>query len=362
MATYKVIQDIEAEDKLLGPLSLKQFIFASITLICLYLAFFLATKGLAVMIILFLPPALFFGILAVPWSKTQSTEVWLLAKIRFFFKPRKRIWDQSGVKELVTITVPKQLERHLTDGLSQQEVRSRLSALANTIDSRGWAVKNVNVNLFTQPAYAGQGSDRLVDASTLPQDVSFTDVNATDDMMDERNNPTAQHLDQMITQTEQTRRQNIMSKMTAAPTQATQQPTTQNYWFMHQNDPSTLPAGMTTVGSQVVRPGTDDAATPARDISKNEEQELLDKIHKTKKKKQPLNSHLKTIKPISEQKDEKAQIPQPKTEEKAPSSPAPNPAILGLASNDDLNVATISRIANKKDQEPPANEVVVNLR
>ena len=30
MAVYKVIQDIEAEDKLLGPLTLKQFIFAVI--------------------------------------------------------------------------------------------------------------------------------------------------------------------------------------------------------------------------------------------------------------------------------------------------------------------------------------------
>jgi hypothetical protein len=32
MATYKVIQDIEAEDKLVGPLSLKQFIFALIAI------------------------------------------------------------------------------------------------------------------------------------------------------------------------------------------------------------------------------------------------------------------------------------------------------------------------------------------
>ena len=28
MATYKVIQDIEAEDKLIGPLTLRQFIYA----------------------------------------------------------------------------------------------------------------------------------------------------------------------------------------------------------------------------------------------------------------------------------------------------------------------------------------------
>ncbi|MGH7158305.1 MAG: PrgI family mobile element protein [Candidatus Saccharimonadales bacterium] len=33
MATYKVIQDIEAEDKILGPLTLRQFIYAGVAAI-----------------------------------------------------------------------------------------------------------------------------------------------------------------------------------------------------------------------------------------------------------------------------------------------------------------------------------------
>jgi len=360
VATYKVIQDIEAEDKLLGPLSLKQFIFASITLICLYLSFFLATKGLAFMIVLFLPPAIFFGVLAVPWSKTQSTEVWLLAKIRFFFKPRKRIWDQSGIKELVTVTVPKQLERHLTDGLSQTEVRSRLSALANTIDSRGWAVKNVNVNLFNQPAYATQESDRLVAASTLPQDPSISDVTATDDMMDERNNPTAQNLERMITQSEKVHREKIMTSM-SRPQTTTEEKTPQDYWFMHQNDPSKVPQGMATSNAQVVHPGAENPSVKPRSSSE-EERALLDKIHKTKSKKKPQNTHLKTIEPISEQTAEPPKKPAQKTEEKPTGTPVSDPAILGLPYNNDLNLATISRNANKKDTEPPSDEVVINLR
>ncbi len=39
MATYKVLQDIEAEDKILGPLSLRQFIYGLITVFFLYLCF-----------------------------------------------------------------------------------------------------------------------------------------------------------------------------------------------------------------------------------------------------------------------------------------------------------------------------------
>jgi hypothetical protein len=107
MATYKLIQDIEAEDHILGPLSLRQFIFALITVFCLYICFILISKHVYLLLIFFLPPALFFGFFAVPFGRDQPTEVWALAKLRYLFKPRQRIWDQSGMKELVSITVPK---------------------------------------------------------------------------------------------------------------------------------------------------------------------------------------------------------------------------------------------------------------
>ena len=107
MATYKVIQDVEAEDKLVGPLSLRQFIYAGIAALCIYLTVLSTTKHAGFMAIFFVPIALFTGFFAFPWGRDQPTEIWALAKIRFMLKPRKRIWDQTGVKELVTITVPK---------------------------------------------------------------------------------------------------------------------------------------------------------------------------------------------------------------------------------------------------------------
>ena len=45
MATYKVIQDIEAEDKFLGPLTLKQFIFGAGGAFFAWLNFFAFTRG-----------------------------------------------------------------------------------------------------------------------------------------------------------------------------------------------------------------------------------------------------------------------------------------------------------------------------
>src|SRR5471030_1443257 len=118
MSTYKVLQDIEAEDKILGPLTLRQFIYALIAALFLYISFICLTKGASYLLVLFLPPALFTGFFAFPFGKDQPTEVWALAKIRFLFKPRLRIWDQSGIKELVTVTVPKRIERVLTNGLN----------------------------------------------------------------------------------------------------------------------------------------------------------------------------------------------------------------------------------------------------
>src|ERR1700689_4826621 len=135
MATYKVIQDIEAEDKILGPLTFRQFVYGLIAAFFCYICVICVTKGAAFLLVFFLPPALFTGFFAFPFGRDQPTEVWALAKIRFFLKPHRRTWDQSGVKELVTITVPKKVERILTNGLSQNEVQSRLKTLANTIDS-----------------------------------------------------------------------------------------------------------------------------------------------------------------------------------------------------------------------------------
>src|SRR5882757_7957575 len=109
MSTYKVIQDIEAEDHILGPLSLRQFIFGLIAAFCFYFCYLVISKHIGFLVALFLPPGIFAAFFAIPFGGDQPTEIWALAKIRFWFKPRKRIWDQTGVKELVSVTAPKKV-------------------------------------------------------------------------------------------------------------------------------------------------------------------------------------------------------------------------------------------------------------
>ena len=214
MGQYKVLQDIEAEDKLLGPLSLRQFIYAAVTVALGFIAFQLFAGGLWFIGIFFVPPMLFFGLLAAPFGHEQSSEIWMLAKVRFWVFPRKRIWDQSGIQNLVTITVPKKEEKQLTKDFDKEEAKSRLKALASTLDSRGWAVKNVVSSSPVATNLPTEGSDRLIDIQSYPEkDPSLVDVRPSDDLLDDTTNPTAMQMGQRLNQSTQKHKQELMQKM-----------------------------------------------------------------------------------------------------------------------------------------------------
>jgi hypothetical protein len=339
MSTYKLIQDIEAEDKILGPLTLRQFIFALIAVFLFYLCWFFFIKHAYVLEILFVPPALFFGFFALPLGRDQPTEVWALAKLRYYFKPRQRVWNQSGVKELVTITAPKKIEPVLTNNLSQGEVTSRLRALADTIDSRGWAVKNVNVNAFSTPVLVG-GGDRLLDPSNIPQEVPEVAVTAGDDILDATSNPIAQQFDSMIDQSAKAHRQELVNRL--QDTGAAKPPSAQNdYWFMNN------------------APGKQSTTVPAPEAAKIDPAEEAAVVSDLKARAvlhpKPYGN-LRTVQPLS------AQPASPAPQAAPPVAPPADPAILSLADNDDLNVSTLAREAKRAKGEDDQNEVVISLR
>ncbi|HET6924336.1 MAG TPA: PrgI family protein [Candidatus Saccharimonadales bacterium] len=353
MSTYKVIQDIEAEDHILGPLSLRQFIYGLIALFCFYLCYLFIAKHVAFLCALFLPQGLFTAFFAIPFGQDQPTELWALAKIRFFLKPRRRIWDQSGVKELVTVTAPKKVEERRTNGLSQTEVQSRLNALANTIDSRGWAIKNVNVNLNAVGAGpAMDNSDRLVDMSSIPQPVPDYDVQASDDILDEQNNPIAQQFQQMINSSEQAHRQKLQDMMSgnapvspqAVPASPTDNGVTPDYWFMQAPVAAPVP-------TQLVAPATPVANLPD---PTPEEQAIAARAKQAHEQPDLSLGHLKTIQPIDHNK--------PVAPPAATTPPAPNPAAF-LAHDNDKSIDVIAREAKRinHQDENGDGEVVISL-
>ncbi len=383
MATYKVIQDIEAEDKLVGPLTLRQFIYAGVAALSGYLGFICLSKGAAFMLAVFLPITGVCGFFAFPWGQDQPTEVWALAKVRFALKPRKRIWDQTGVQELVTVTAPKVVERQLTNGLSQDEVHSRLNALANTIDSRGWAIKNANLNLATSAASgmsADTVSDRLVQASSLPQTVTAIDIRAADDILDESANPVAQQFDSMINAAGTAHRQQIIaqlqqpmpslpaaaplpSQMQTQPAPPQQQPPA-DYWFLQGPAPTVNAPGQAAFdNAPVIVPGSTSQTTgPQAAMPTADEEALVEKLKEENGKSgmSAAYGHLKTLKTPEQLAEEARQAVATAVAVKPPVTPHDQAAIINLANNDDLDVATIARQAHEQVSSNNG-EVVISL-
>lgn len=168
MAEHKVPQDVEAEDKLIGPLSFRQFIYAMIALAAAALAYFLATMVAMPLLVIPLPVFIVFGVLAVP-RKGQPMETYIGALIHFYFQPTKRIWDPDGQELLVEITNPPIDTIPLTKSIGGAEAAQRLSFLADVEDSQGWSTRG-NVNLYDDFALEANAALDVFEDTSLNQE------------------------------------------------------------------------------------------------------------------------------------------------------------------------------------------------
>lgn len=202
MAVYKVPQDVEAEDKLLGPFSFKQFIFLIIMVMALALAWGLSQLLLPLGIIP-LPIALFFGALALPLRKDQPMEIYLAAVISFITRPKKRLWRPDGVESLIEVVAPRQEAAQPVKQYDQAEVQKRLSYLATLVDSRGWSVRGVH------------------DPNSSMQTDLYNEAQTAHDVLDNENS-TSQQIGSLISQADARRRQEMIARMQQpAPTAPT---------------------------------------------------------------------------------------------------------------------------------------------
>lgn len=253
---------------------------------------------------------------------------------------------------MVTITVPKKIERILTNGLSQAEVKSRLRVLADTIDSRGWAIKHVTT--YGPSPVVMADSDRLIDISSLPQEVPQEEVLSVRDIMDTAQSPIAQQFDTMITQSSRAHHQQLIEQMKNSGSSGAT-PTTANKWFMsHSTVPlPPAPAVTTVLQSGPIAYTADEAALSAQLKAQASSQQLA-------------YGNLHTLQPLrSGQSVGTSSVPAVGPLDGATKATAtPNdPAILSLAKNNDFSIETLARQAKKaRDDESSQNEVVISLR
>lgn len=203
MAEHKVPQDVEADDKLIGPFSFRQFVYLMIAAGAGFLAFFL---GRITIPLAFIPApiCIFFLVIALPLRKDQPTEIYLAALIKYMFKPRVRVWQADGEKPLVEISNPAVDDTPKVKDLAGDEVSRRLSFLANLSDTQGWSTRGVAVPNNTN----------------LTDEFAADAVNAQD--MLEDGGALSSSIEHMLDKSEQQVRQNAINQMNIAAIQANQ--------------------------------------------------------------------------------------------------------------------------------------------
>lgn len=328
MAVYKVPQDVEADDKLIGPFSFRQFIYLIIVALAAAAAWGLY-QLFPLLIVIPLPIILFFGALALPLRKDQPMEVYMAAMVSFYLKPRRRLWDADGLESLIEITVPKTIEYQRTKNITQSEAQQRFGYLAELVDSQGWAVR-------------GQGVQAPNSAMTTD---AYLEAQQTEDILDS-DAPVAQNLDYMIGQSDARRHQDMMDRM-RQPVASTPQPGTiaaapNPYDFFASQQPITADPVIDTSTQQ---PTISDP-TVNQSPTTNYQTPVYNPY--------PTQIQQAVLQPLSQPPVTQA----PTTSEKPVS-----PGIMNLANNTDLSIETIAREANRiREKEEMSEEVVISLR
>ena len=337
---YKVPQDVEAEDKLLGPFSFRQFIFLIIAVVSLGVAYILARILLPLGLIP-VPIALFFGALALPLRKDQPMEVYLAAVISFMLKPKKRLWQPDGIEYLVEVTAPKTEETTRRNSYDQEEVQRRLSYLANLVDSRGWSIRGVN------------------DPDSSMQADLYNEAQTAFDPLDETG-ATAQNITNLINQSDARRRQAMIQTMSAA-----QQTATDDLQDVSSTDNSQSSQSSSS-NSSASNTQSDQTSVLDDSASVDQQSDIEQAIASSMKAGPYPTMRQSTLIPLDE-------IPvQPAAEASAPTAPpqtsldSVSPAIIDLAKNHrDFSIQTIQRVANEIEQKEKAkkmeDEVVISL-
>jgi hypothetical protein len=210
MGQYKVPQNVEAEDHVLGPLTFRQLIYAMVGFAWGAICFGLFRKIIPVMIVLGFPPVMLFFLLAFYSRDGQDFEQLLIAMVGFFATPRKRLWLKEDAIETFHVE-PTKKAAEVTQR-NPEEVISELEKLATLIDSRGWNKPTpVEANVVL-PSTAHE--DRIVQPPPPPPHAP--DEPHTD-MFDMQQSPMAQNLAELLRQAAEDVRQEAMQQMAVPP-------------------------------------------------------------------------------------------------------------------------------------------------
>ena len=267
MATYKVPQDVEAEDRLLGPFTFRQFVYLLIAAIAGALAAALF-QIFPLLAILPLPVIIFFLILALPLKKDQPMETYLAAIISFYMKPNKRFWRPGQGETTIQITAPKIIEKSRTRDISEEEASHRLSFLSNLVDSEGYAIRGNHNGNFTENFIAD--TEDVNDFMDDSQNQNLINL-----MQKEKVARHAEIINQMKAAINNT--ENAMGPATISSRQATigSNPFTQNQTTPNQSTPNPFIQNQTTPNQSAPNPFVQNQTVQNANTLANRNQSIL---------------------------------------------------------------------------------------
>lgn len=163
MGQYKVPSNVETEDKILGPLSVKQFIYVVIGLMWGFIAIrLIAPFNIVVGLVIAAPITLTMFALGFIQREGISFENYFTASIQYFMSPRKLVWHKDehvkSIKEAPKVIKAPEQAREYSQG--------QLQKLAFTLDTHG-AYKDDTIQLRDDTSQVQQQANRVIDAKSV---------------------------------------------------------------------------------------------------------------------------------------------------------------------------------------------------
>ena len=320
MAQYKVPQDVEADDKLIGPFGFRQFIYLLIAAGFLALCWLFLSQGGILMIFFIIPliPAIFLVILALPLRKDQPMETYIAALINFYRKPKVRYFNPGQRESTIVITAPKIVETVRTRNITSDDASRRLSFLASVVDSEGLSIK---------------------DGVSPVRDEFIAEANATPDMFDVYQ---TQRLQSTLSEADSDRHAEAVQKMREAIKSS------ETNFLNYAPEPTspvspaakTSPADLSVFGNSTTTPASASEQYQAPGSAYIAPKTVTPKTAASKTSPQPTP-------------------PQPQKPKQLKTAPD----MLALAHTDDLSVETIGKVAKKRKASRKADdkEVYISL-
>jgi len=134
---FKVPQDVQREDTIIGPITLRQLVILGVGGgICYWIYVSLAQTYF---IEIWLPPVAVLGALTLAFAFLRVHELpfhaFLMSLLEYYLLPRKRVWIQGTARPFITPQQNKKVEKK-TEEAPQKEKKS-IRELTSILDSHG---------------------------------------------------------------------------------------------------------------------------------------------------------------------------------------------------------------------------------